>query len=243
MTDMELFLYTLSASLIDGLSTTPQILILLFLLTTERPVVRNSFYILGISFFYLLAGILATFEFTRVHELFNRLNGLVDSQPDKAYYFAQIVLGAGLIALAAIYYFKRPKEIDRKGKVSRLLRGLNGPTAFFIGSIVTIGGLPGSIVYFAALDRIITAGIPHPQQVLLVLLYNFFYILPLVIPLAIYLLLHKKVEELAARMHSSVLFWNRILMAVALLILGCLMVADSVWFYAFTRPIFLHRLI
>lgn len=240
---MELFLYTLSTSLIDGLSTTPQILILLFLLTTEKPVVRSAFYIFGISFFYLLAGILATFEFTRIHELFNWLNGLVDSQPDRSYYFSQIVVGAGLVIGSVFYYLRKPKSIEQNGKVSAFLKRLNGITAFLIGSVVTIGGLPGSVVYFAALDRIITSGNPQGPQVLYILFYNLIYILPMVVPLAIYVLFHKKIEELAVKMHASILLWNRILMTAALAILGSLMLADSVFYYLYAKPIFIHKLI
>lgn len=239
---MELFIYTLTTSLIDGLSTTPQILILLFLLTTAKPAVRSSFYILGISFFYLLAGILATMEFTHLNDLFRWLNGLVDSQPDRSYYFSQVLVGTGLIIAAAVYYFRRPKEIDRAGKISEFLRKLNGFTAFLIGSTVTIGGLPGSVVYFAALDKIITGGIPQSIQIFYILLYNLIYILPMVVPLVIYILFHKKVEELAAKMHASVILWNRVLMVISLLVLGCLLLADSAFFYATSRPLFVHKL-
>jgi hypothetical protein len=240
---MDLFLFVLATSLIDGLSTTPQIIILLFLLTTEKPVVRSVFYIAGISFFYLLAGFLAAAPSTRLIELFNRLNSMVDAQPDRVYYLSQVIVGAGLIAGAVIYYFSKPKPMISEGRVSRLLKNLNGFTAFLIGSIVTIGGLPGSVVYFTALDRIVTSGAPYSTQAAAIVIYNLVYILPLVLPLAIYVLLHKKVEELAAKMHTGIVYWNKVLMLIVLAVFGALMLADSAVFFATARPLFAHKLL
>jgi hypothetical protein len=240
---MDLFLFVLATSLIDGLSTTPQIIILLFLLTTEKPVVRSVFYIAGVSFFYLLAGFLAAMPATHLIDLFNKLNSMVESQPDRVYYLTQVIVGAGLIIGAVIYFFSKPKPMISDGRVSRLLKNLNGFTAFLIGSIVTIGGLPGSVVYFAALDRIVTSGVPFSTQTIVIILYNLVYILPLVLPLVIYVLLHKKVEELAARMHTGIVYWNKVLMLIVLLVFGSMMVADSAVFHFTSRPLFAHKLL
>lgn len=229
--------------MIDGLTTTPQIIILLFLLTTERPVMRSLFYIAGISFFYFLAGLLAALPFTHVIDLFKRLNALVEAQPDRTYYLFQTVLGTGIIIAAVIYYFSKPRPMIEEGKVSRLLKNLNGFTAFLIGAVVTIGGLPGSVVYFGALDRIVTSGMPFTGQLLVILVYNLVYILPMVIPLVIYILLHKKVEELAVKMHTGIVFWNKILMLLVLAVFGALLLADSVSYYLTSRPIFAHKLL
>lgn len=127
--------------------------------------------------------------------------------------------------------------------MARLLAGSGVIQAFLIGAVVTLGGLPGSIAYFAALDRLLTAALSWPAQAGYVLLYNVVYVLPLAVPLAAYLLLHRRVEDFAARLKVQVVRWNRVFMAIVLLAFGLLLLADSSLYFLAGRPIFVHKLL
>jgi hypothetical protein len=239
---MEIFIFILITSLIDGFSTTPQILILLFLLTTQKPIARSVFYSAGISFFYFLAGVLATLKFSHFSDLAKSLNSLALSLSDTVYYLIQMILGIALFIGAGFYYFRKYKPMQ-SGKIARFLQGLNWFTAFIIGAIITIGGLPGSVAYFTALDRLVTSELPHALQVAHVLVYNVIYIIPLVIPLVLYLIFHKKVEELTSKMRDGIIKWNKIFLAIALTVIGILLIADAAGFFLFHNPIFLNKLL
>jgi cytochrome c biogenesis protein CcdA len=238
-----MLLFILSTSLVDGLTTTPQILILFFILTTVRPERRAWAYIAGVSVFYFLAGLAATLPAVRARDLFRLLNGAVAGGPDGVYYAVQAAVGFGLLAGGFAYYFRKPKELDREGRVARLLAGSGVMRAFLIGAAVTLGGLPGSVAYFAALDRLLTAGLTWPAQAAYILVYNVVYVLPLVVPLTLYLLLHRRIEDFAARLKLQVVRWNRVFLAVVLLVFGLTLLADSSFYFFAGKPIFSNRLL
>src|SRR5271157_4697390 len=89
----ELIFFIITASFYDGVSTFQQVLILILLLTTARPVGNSLGYTLGLSAAYIACGIAGLFMADKlnamVQTLFPNLSGI--SNP--AYYRAQMALG------------------------------------------------------------------------------------------------------------------------------------------------------
>jgi cytochrome c biogenesis protein CcdA len=112
-----------------------------------------------------------------------------------------------------------------------MLKTLNPVHTFFFGMGTTAFDLPTSAFYFVAIASIIEAGTDPYEMIVLLLLYNLLYILPLVLILFIYLIAKNRSEPLMNRINMAISKWSGRLTMLFLFLIGVILVVLSVSFF------------
>jgi hypothetical protein len=110
-----------------------------------------------------------------------------------------------------------------------------------LGAFISSTSFPTAVPYIGALEKIAASSTNSASKIALVLYYNFIYILPTIIPFAIYLALRKSNSNIGKHIHLHTERINAFMTLVKFSGIGLYFVADSVCYLAYSHPIFKTR--
>ena len=164
----------ISIGLADSLNPST-IAVALYLATGERPKERVFEFTLGVFGVYFLGGAAIALG---PGEL---LLSLIPHPNHTTRYVIETIVGAAMLVAAVLLWVNRvrlakrePPELDPSGKASWVL-----------GASITAVELPTAFPYFAAIAAIVGSGVGPVRQLSLLLLFNFCFVLPLLVIVAI----------------------------------------------------------
>lgn len=216
-------MHTLIVSLVaiaalDSLNPTATAL-QIYLLSTPKPIARSISFILGVFLAYWTAGL---FVILGLGKLIAALIGDSDFSLPQAHIYA-IQLLIGIILWVAGLNLKASAQADRGKRPQKL----TVDRTFLLGLAVTIWEFPTALPYLAALEQIARAKLDLLAIMGVLGLYNFIFVLPLIILVVIYSGFHQQSASLLRRINRSIAIWSPKILRALLLGLGILLIADS----------------
>ncbi len=158
-----------SIGLADSLNPTT-IAPAMYLATGERPRRQVTEFTLGVIVVYLTGGILIALGPGQL------LLSLVPRPHAEARHVIEIVVGVAMLIVSAVLWRHRERlskrempEMTGKGRSSAIL-----------GATITAVELPTAFPYFAAIAAVVGSGLDPARQVVLLVLFNLCFVLPLV---------------------------------------------------------------
>jgi cytochrome c biogenesis protein CcdA len=142
----------------------------LYLAAGERARERVIEFTLGVFAVYLLGGVLIALGPGQL------LRSLVPHPHHLAAHIIETAVGASLIAGGLVLYHHRHRLAERE--VPQL--DPEGKSSWVLGATITAVELPTAFPYFAAIAAIVGSDVGDVNQVLLLVLFNVFFVLPLV---------------------------------------------------------------
>lgn len=172
----------LGLAVVDSLNLSTIAVVILILLTVQRPVATGWVYALGavVAFFALtmLVYFGASFAGTLVEDL--------------ATWMRRIIF-LGFAAMFVVFGVRRFRTRERRGYP--LLRWVNPLTAFPLGIVATLADLPNAFPMFFAVERLIDAEVPAPTAVAALAGYTLIYAVPTVLALVLGILFKDRPRE------------------------------------------------
>jgi cytochrome c biogenesis protein CcdA len=204
----------ISIGLADSLNPTT-IAPALFLASGEHPRDRVTRFTLGVFLVYFLGGALIAFG---PGEL---LLSLVPKPSATTRHVLELIAGGAMLLAAVLLWRHRERlserrlpEADPEGKSSAIL-----------GATITAVELPTAFPYFAAIAAIVGSGLGPTRQLLLLVIFNVCFVLPLIAVVAILWLAGEGAERVLARAREFLKGnWPALLSGLALLA-GLLVIA------------------
>ena len=237
---LDLTLLVSGSALFDSVSTTQQIVILILLFSTEKPVTTSLGYILGVTLAYFLCGIVGLALVDRLNDMVKLFVPNLDAFSNQSYYQAQLVVGLLLLVAGPLYWLYKQKS--KKPPIeNRLLSGLkrmNFWMALGFGALLSSTSFPAALPYVASIEKIASAHLGVAAQWSYIVLYNVVYALPLVIPFGLFVALR---EGIVHRLHLHVRRLNLVITIAMLSGMGLFLIADSLAFFWWTKPLMQSR--
>jgi len=237
MTDTTLFI--VGSALFDSVSTTQQMVILILLFSTARPVRTSLGFILGVCVAYLACGLVGLAFVDQLNAMVKLFVPNLDGVPDRSYYLAQSLMGVALLVAGPVYWWfqRRSKKAPMENRLLARLQKMNFGVAFVLGAVLSATSFPAALPYVASLEKIATSALPM-ERVGFVVLYNVVYGLPLLVLFVLFVALK---ESILPKLHIHVQRWNTIASIVMLSGMGLFLLVDSFAFFWTGKPILQNR--
>jgi len=234
----DFWFFLTSTALFDSLSTAIPILFFVYLLSSKRPLTNSLSFLAGTSLAYLGCGLVFLYNAETINAFFARYFPNETSLPDPLYYGLQGLFGLALVVGTVVVSVRKPRR-NRPSWFDRIkgLTGILNPvSAFILGAFLSVTGFPASVPYLGALEKLAAA--EGPQRAIAgTLYYNFVYIVPVLVPLVLYLVLHRHDERAAQTLDHHTQKWAPILNRAVTALLGVLFVVDSTVFWMTGQPL------
>ena len=166
----------------------------LYLATAAARVRRVTEFTIGVFGVNLLAGVILTIGPGRL------LLGLVPHPRGTAKHVIELVVGVVLLGVAVAVWLGRRKLARRSLPMS----GDGGRSALVTGASIAAVELPTAAPYFAVIAGITASDAAIPQEVLLLVLYNVAFVLPMIVIVLILLLAGDRADPLLQRVGEFV---------------------------------------
>lgn len=227
----DFWFFTTTTALFDSLSTALQIVIFVMLLSTRRPLAHALGFMAGLSLAYLACGLVFLWQMDEVNAWLQRWIPQLNSVPDAQYYLLQGLFGTACV-IGGIYFLKRnwnrpPSKTH--AQLTAVVKAVNPVTAVLFGILLSVTGFPLSLPYLGAIKKMASA-LGTAGTIPGIMYYNFVYIVPLLVPLVIYLLLRNRVDGIEAKLRIHSHRWGNLVNNALVVLLGLLFAADS-WAY------------
>jgi len=213
-------------SLLDSTSMLPiATLPLAAILGSRRPLLGAGGFLTGIFLVYIAAGLVLLLG---VDALFARLGPSIArwySAPNTLELLVQIAVGALMVAMAW-----RIGQGRQRRAAAPAPEAVSPRAAFALGASLMLVGLPGALPYFGAVDQILRADVGVAAAAAALLFYNLVFLLPLVLLVLVRLLLPRHSEKVFTRLADFGARWGPLVVAVLLVGLGLVLVADGIAF-------------
>ncbi|MHB8692831.1 MAG: GAP family protein [Solirubrobacteraceae bacterium] len=132
-----------------------------------------------------------------------------------ARHIVEIVAGVMMLIVAGYVWRNRIRLANRQAEKPLIARRRSG---ILLGITISVVEFPTALPYFAAITAIIGAGTRPPGVIVLLLLFNFCFILPLLMILAVLWLAHDRATEILGRWRARLQRnWPVLLSSAALL--------------------------
>ena len=149
--------------------------------------------------------------------------------PDALVVLLQLIIGAVTVAFGYRLSRASPHRPDRVSTARMTPIG-----AFSVAAGVTLIGLPGSLLYFAAIDQILRAELTVVGITKAALFYNVIVLLPLVLIVLFRGLLGRRSDPLFRAVARFFERWGKRLLSFGMLGVGVVLTADAIgWFLGF----------
>jgi cytochrome c biogenesis protein CcdA len=181
----------------------------LFMATAPKPASRVSQFTAGIFGVNLLAGLVLTIGPGRL------LLDLAPHPRGTAKHVIELVAGVVLLLVAGGLLLGRRSLARRE-----LPAGRGGKSALIAGASIAAVELPTAAAYFAVIGSIVASTANIPEQVLLLVLYNLAFVLPLLAIIALLLFAGPRAEPLLQRGGAWVQRRWPLVLAILLLLVG-----------------------
>jgi cytochrome c biogenesis protein CcdA len=190
-----------------------------FLLTTPRPVPRILSYIAGVVAVNFLGGLLLIGARAVIVSLLAQLSPGV-------LYGAGLALGIGLLALG-FWMPLTPQAMEP----ARQPRSLHPGHTFLLGAAVMINELTTALPYFVAIERLASAGVAGLEAVVVLVLYNLIFALPLFAFLGLFVAYGARFAAQTERISAAIARWAPRVIKYGSLALGAFLAADATAFF------------
>jgi cytochrome c biogenesis protein CcdA len=179
----------------------------LFLASGERPRRELIQFSLGVFAVYFVGGAVVALGPGQV------LLALVPKPGPTARYILEIVAGAVMLIAAVVLWRDRDRLAHHEIKAP----SRQGKSSALLGVTITAVELPTAFPYFAAIAAIIGSGLGPLGQLLLLVLYNLCFVLPLIAIIVILSVAGEKAEHILARTRELLQsHWPALLAGLAL---------------------------
>jgi cytochrome c biogenesis protein CcdA len=214
---LRLMIVVASIGLADSLNPTT-IAPALYIATGEHARKQVLEFTLGVFLVYLIGGLIINFGPGHL------LLALVPHPSRRVGYTLEVVAGVALLTAAAFVWGYRERLATR-----RLPRPkATGRSSALLGATITAVELPTAFPYFAAIAAIVASGVGPVKQVIVLVIFNVCFILPLLAILATLELAGPRAQLFLARTRAKLeAHWPAIL-AVVLLLAGMFVIAIGV---------------
>jgi cytochrome c biogenesis protein CcdA len=202
----------LSVGLADSLNPTT-VGPALYLATAAAGARRVAEFTIGVFAVNFVAGVILTIGPGRL------LIGLVPHPRGTAKHVIELVVGVVLLVAAVAVWLGR----RRLARQSLPRRGEGGSSAFVTGASISAVELPTAAPYFAVIAGITASDAAIPQEVLLLVLYNVAFVLPLIVIVLILLLAGDRADPLLQRVGDFVQRRWPVVLAGLLLFVGAVL--------------------
>jgi cytochrome c biogenesis protein CcdA len=240
---MSIILFTLSMSLFDSISTTQQIVVFVLLLTTDKPLRNDFWYLIGLSGSYLGCGIAGYCALDQLRVFIARYIPSSSHIPDALYYQSELIAGIVMVALG--YWYFRNKKRAKPGRAENFflkkLKSMNGFAAFCIGAFMSVSSFPMSIPYIMSLEKYALMHRGLPSAIGYILLYNVGYALPMIVILVAYLIARRGLDFQHDALHEKARTLNLRLTTWALAGFGIFSMIDAGWYFTFGHALIKGR--
>jgi cytochrome c biogenesis protein CcdA len=204
---LRLTIVVASIGLADSLNPTT-IAPALYLATGDHPRKQVAEFTVGVFLVYLIGGLII--DFGPGHLLL----ALVPHPHRRITYILEIVAGVALLTGSAFVWGYR----DRLATRTMPRPKATGRSSALLGATITAVELPTAFPYFAAIAAIVGSDVGPIKQVLLLVLFNVCFVLPLLAILGTLELAGPRAERFLSRARGKLdAHWPAILAAVALL--------------------------
>ncbi|MEI8093144.1 MAG: GAP family protein [Spirochaetales bacterium] len=223
---LDLTLFVSGSALFDSVATTVQIIFLILLFSTEKPIRTSVGYLLGVCGAYFVCGLLGLAFVGNLNDLVRLFVPNLDRLTDTTYYQTQGLLGLVLLVAGPIYwlYRSRSKRPPLNNALILLAKRLNFGGALAFGAVLSATSFPAALPYVAAIEKIAAAGLAWPLGAAFVALYNLMYAVPLLVPFGLFVVLR---ESVLPQLHLHTQRLNVLITIVMLSGMGALLLADS----------------
>lgn len=228
MDDLGLFLA--GTALFDSVSTSQQILVLILLFSTAKPIRTSLGFIVGIVGAYFACGVAGLVFIDQLNALVKLFVPDLGRVGDTAYYQAELAMGLVLTVAGPgwEWYRRRSRRPPLENRWIAVLKRVTWPVALVVGALVSSTSFPAALPYVAALEKIAAAHLPTNVGVAWVAFYNLVYALPLVVPFGLFVVLR---EAVLPQLHAHAPSFNRWLTIGMLSAWGVFSVADAGWYW------------
>ncbi len=158
----------ISIGLADSLNPTT-IAPALYLATAERPRARVTEFTVGVFVVYLAGGTLIALGPGQL------LLSLVPKPSHQTRFILEIIAGAAMLVAGVVLWVHRDRLSDRQPPEVRA----EGRSSAILGATITAVELPTAFPYFAAIAAIVGSGIDPARQMVLLVLFNLCFVVPL----------------------------------------------------------------
>jgi cytochrome c biogenesis protein CcdA len=164
----ELLVAVLLLGLADSLNPVT-ISVAVMLAAGERPVRALAAYTLGTGLVYFAGGVLLTLgPAVLLHSVLHHHAGTRTR-------IAEIVVGAGALAVAAFIATREPASVSK-----RVPTEVTPVNSFLLGAAITVVDLPTALMYFGAIALVVDSRLGVVRQIFLLAIFNVAYVLPLI---------------------------------------------------------------
>lgn len=188
---------------------------------SNRPISNTLIVLIGHTTAYMSAGILLALGMERI-------TGYL-SKPHAIDFMIGLVIGLLLLWVAYLSSRGKPDTVKGQGEQLTPLK------AFGFGAIINFIGIPFALPYFAAIDQILKKNLSVFDSLLILLGYNLLYALPFLMVPVLLMLMGQKSQPLLARINNWFDRVAGVLMPFILGLVGLVLVADSVTYFATGR--------
>lgn len=191
-----------------------------YLLTTTRPVPRIISYIAGIVLVNFVGGVLILSGARTL------IVGWLSSLSATTWYGTELLLGLGLVLFGL--WLCGASATTPSVKQPRSLRPLH---TFALGMVVMLNEITTALPYFVAIERIASAQLSLPGNLLSLLLYNLIFSLPLLLFLLLFVTLRQRFVAQLDRITRGVQRWTARLIRYGLIVCGAVLLLDAAWYF------------
>ncbi len=195
--------------------------VVIFLLTTKRPVLNSGAYLLGILLTTWTAGLILSFG------VIQEVDSLL-SHPHAPYFAFQLFIGAAIAFGGWSYWHHAHRETTCEVPIKIVV---NPIMALVIGIVFTATDLPTNVPLIAVAEALVKNQASPPTTILSCLAYSMVRIAPPAALLLIYLLKQEKSAAIIDRIQAPMMKWGHRVTAVIILLLGLVLAADSIYFF------------
>jgi hypothetical protein len=217
-------------ALINSLTTLPGgISGVLMSLGTRRPYVTASAFIVGKLVPYIVFGLVLVMG---LDAAFDQANAWMQDKwqdPDTLDVVLQLLIGATIAVLGF-----RLANADQHQLVRKPSASMTPVRVFWLAVGLSIAGLPGALLYFAAIDQILRADVTPLGVLIALLYYKLIVLFPLILMIPTRRLLGARSDPIFSALGRFLDRWAKRLVFVGFLCLGLVLVADAIgWFLGF----------
>jgi len=236
----DLALFVSGAALFDSLSTGIQIVALILLFSTVKPIRASLAFLAGLGGAYFVCGLVGLGSLDQVNALARFFVPDANAVPDALYYPAELVAGIGFLVGAPLWewYRVRTGRPTMDPRWLAVFKRMTPPVAAITGAVLSASSFLLALPYLAALEKIVAAHLDPLGSVTAVGLYNLMYLVPLLVPFVLFVVLR---EAVVPQLHLHAPRVNRWLTLALVVGMGLYAIADAIVFFQTGQPLLTNR--
>jgi cytochrome c biogenesis protein CcdA len=213
-----LLISLMAIAALDSLNPTA-IALQIYLLSIPKPIGRSIAFIVGVFSAYWTSGLLVILGLRKL--IITAISNADFSFSEPHLYTIQFLIG--LVLLIAGVRLKTSTATDREKHPKKLTPN----RTFLLGMAMTIVEFPTALPYLAAIEQIARAKLDLFTIMGFLGLYNLVFVSPLIMIVIIYIIFQQQSATLLHHINRSIAIWAPKILRFLMLVLGFLLISDS----------------